>query len=139
MSTLKLEAFLTERRNVILAGVRKDGRPHITANWFHWDGSKLYVSTTRNRTKYNIFRRDPRVQLLIDDDPGHRSASVYGTVEFREDVTDQLEVFRAIGVKYGRDFPDDEALAATLVADNRVLLVITPAGPLDSWTTIDLD
>jgi hypothetical protein len=29
-----LEAFLAEPRNVIVAGIRKDGRPHLSPNWF---------------------------------------------------------------------------------------------------------
>jgi hypothetical protein len=28
----KVEAFLAERRNVIVAGVRRDGRPQLTPN-----------------------------------------------------------------------------------------------------------
>ena len=69
-SSAALEAFLAEPRNVIVAGIRKDGRPHLSPNWFFWDGEHFYVSTTRKRAKYTIFRRDPRAQLLIDD-PGH--------------------------------------------------------------------
>ena len=34
----KVEAFLAEPRNVMVAGARKDGRPHVTPNWFYWDG-----------------------------------------------------------------------------------------------------
>jgi hypothetical protein len=33
-----LAEFLAERRNLILAGTRADGRPHVNPNWFHWDG-----------------------------------------------------------------------------------------------------
>lgn len=139
MSTTKLEAFLTERRDLVVAGIRRDGRPHLTPNWFWWDGSRFYVSTTRLRVKYRIFRNDPRVQLLIDDDPGHRGVSLYGTVEVREDVASELHLFRAIGEKYGRDLPADEEFAAALVAQERVLLAITPDGPLDTWNTTDLD
>ena len=29
-----VEAFLAEPRNVIVAGLRKDGRPHVSPNWF---------------------------------------------------------------------------------------------------------
>ena len=56
----KITAFLAEPRNVIVAGIRKDGRPHLSPNWFFWDGENFYVSTTRKRAKYHIFRRDPR-------------------------------------------------------------------------------
>ena len=60
----KLEEFLAEPRNVIVAGIRKDGRPHVTPNWFLWDGKRFYVSTTRTRAKFKIFSRDPRVELV---------------------------------------------------------------------------
>ena len=59
----QINAFLAEPRNVMVAGIRKDGRPHLSPNWFHFDGERFYVSTTRSRVKYAIFRRDPRVEL----------------------------------------------------------------------------
>src|ERR1700737_1292523 len=97
----KLAAFLAEPRNVIVAGIRKDGRPHLTPNWFHWDGELFYVSTTRTRAKYAIFRRDPRASLAIDDPVGFRCMLVPGQVEIRENVADELGHFRAIREKHG--------------------------------------
>src|ERR1700730_1591701 len=64
-STGKIKAFLAEPRNVVVAGIRRDGRPHLSPNWFYWDGQRFYVSTTRGRGKYAIFGRDPRARLLI--------------------------------------------------------------------------
>ena len=72
----KIEAFLAERRNVVVAGIGRDGRPHLSPNWFFWDGQRFYVSTTRGRAKYAIFRRDPRAQLLVDDPTGFRAVQV---------------------------------------------------------------
>ena len=95
-STEKIGAFLAERRDVIVAGIRRDGRPHLSPNWFYWDGERFYVSTTRGRVKYAIFRRDPRAQLLIDDSTGFRAVLVPATVEIREDIAAELLRFRAI-------------------------------------------
>ena len=95
-STEKIGAFLAERRNVIVAGIRRDGRPHLSPNWFCWDGDRFYVSTTRGRVKYAIFRRDPRAQLLVDDSTGFRAVLVPATVEIREDIAAELPRFRAI-------------------------------------------
>jgi PPOX class probable F420-dependent enzyme len=130
----QLGAFLAEPRNVIVGGIRKNGRPHLTPNWFFWDGNKFYVSTTRNRAKYTIFRRDPRVELVIDDPTGHRYVQLSGTVEIREDVPAELPRFRAIREKHGRPMPPDDELAAELIGEDRVLLAITPSGPPTSWT-----
>ena len=114
------------------------GAPHLSPNWFYWDGERFYVSTTRSRVKYAIFRRDPRVQLLIDDSTGHRALFVGGTVEIRDDLRAELPRFRAIRDKHGLVTPPDEEFLADLAAEGRVLLAITPDRPATSCTSIDL-
>jgi len=138
-SSSPLDAFLAEPRNAIVAGIRKDGRPHVTPNWFCWDGEKFYVSTTRTRVKYHLFRRDPRVEFVVDDSTGHRYVACSGTVEIREQVPAELPRFRAIREKHGRAVPSDDQLATELIADDRVLLAITPSGPPATWTVVGLD
>ena len=138
-STEKIEAFLAEPRNVVVAGIRRDGRPHLSPNWFYWDGERLYVSTTRGRLKYAIFRRDPRAQLLVDDPVGFRAVLVPATVEIREDITAELPRFRAIREKYGLVVPDDDEHLRALTAEGRVLLAMTPDRPPTSWTCGGLD
>lgn len=135
----KVEAFLAERRNVIVAGVRRDGRPQLTPNWFTWDGERFYISTTRNRAKFKIFTRDPRIELLIDDSTGSRCVLVSGTAEIREDLPAELDRFRAIREKHSVPVPDDDELLRSLEKDQRVLLAITPDGPIASWTAWGLD
>jgi PPOX class probable F420-dependent enzyme len=140
MTTLTaVEAFLAEPRNVIVAGIRKDGRPHVSPNWFFWDGERFYVSTTRPRVKYKIFSRDPRVELVVDDATGHRYVALSGTVDILEDVRPNLRFFRAIREKHGRQIPPDDVLAADLIADDRVLLAIAPSAPQSDWTAVGLD
>ena len=55
-STEMIDAFLAEPRNVMVAGIRRDGTPQLSPNWFYWDGERFYVSTTRTRAKYAIFQ-----------------------------------------------------------------------------------
>lgn len=135
----KIAAFLAEPRNVVVAGTRADGRPHATPNWFYWDGELFYVSTTRDRFKYRLFKRDPRTQLLVDDATGFRYVMTYGQVDIREDLTAELPHFRAIREKYGRAVPSDDQLLAGLEAEQRVLLAITPDGPPKSWLARGFD
>jgi PPOX class probable F420-dependent enzyme len=138
-STDKIEAFLAEPRNVIVAGIRRDGRPHLSPNWFHWDGERFYVSTTRSRVKYAIFRRDPRAQLAVDDSTGFRAVLVPATVEIREDLAAELPRFRAIREKHGMAVPDEQEQLRALSAEGRVLLAITPDLPPSGWTCWGLD
>jgi len=138
-STGNIEAFLAEPRNIIVAGIRRDGRPQLSPNWFYWDGERFYVSTTRDRAKYAIFRRDPRAQLLIDDPVDFRAVLVPATVEIREDLAAELPRFRAIRGKYGLAVPDDDEHLRALTAEGRVLLAITPDRPPSDWTNWGLD
>ena len=134
-----LADFLAEPRNVIVAGVKRDGRPHLSPNWFFWDGERFYISTTRTRVKYKIFRRDPRVELVIDDSTGHRYARVSGQVEILEDIEANLPFNRAIREKHGMKVPSDKELAAALAADERVLLAVTPDRPPSSWSLMGVE
>ncbi len=135
----KIEAFLAEPRNVVVAGIRRDGRPHLSPNWFYWDGERFYVSTTRGRVKYAIFGRDPRAQLLVDDPVGFRAVLVPATVEIREDIVAELPRFRGIREKHGMTALDDKEHLRALAAEGRVLLAITPDAPPSSWTCWGLD
>jgi PPOX class probable F420-dependent enzyme len=135
----KLEAFLAQPRNVIVAGIRRDGRPQLTPNWFFFDGASFFVSTTRQRAKFKIFKRDPRVELVVDDPTGSRCVIVSGRVDVREDLKAELGRFRAIREKHGVEVPDDEEHLKSLEHDQRVLLAIMPDGPIESWTAWGLD
>jgi PPOX class probable F420-dependent enzyme len=134
-SSDKIAAFLDEPRNVVVAGIRRDGRPHLSPNWFYWDGRRFYVSTTRDRVKYAIFRRDPRAQLLFDDPTGFRAVLVPATVEIREDLAGELPRFRAIREKHRIPVPDDQEHLRALAAEGRVLLAITPDESPSNWTS----
>ena len=128
-----MDAFLAEARNAIVAGIRPDGRPHLTPNWFLWDGERFFVSTTKDRVKYRMFSSDPRVQLVIDDVHGFRYVIVDGAVQISDDVEAGLAYFRALRHKHGRTDQSDEELRAEMIRDERVLLEITPDRPRSEW------
>lgn len=133
-----LERFLSEPRNAILIGLRKDERPHATPNWFLWTEGRFYVSTTMDRAKYRIFSADPHVQLLVDDSTGFRYVIVDGTVEVLEDINAGLTYFDRLRSKHGRGGASREQLRDEMERDRRVTLVITPTLPPEEWLTLGL-
>lgn len=128
-----MDEFLAERRNAIIAGIRRDGRPHMTPNWYLWREGKFFVSTTKNRAKFRMFSRDPRVQLSVDDAFGFRYVIVDGLVEIGDDVEVGLEYFRDLRHKHGRTESNEDELRAEMIRDQRVLLTITPDKPQTEW------
>jgi PPOX class probable F420-dependent enzyme len=130
----QIEAFLAEPRNAMVAAIRRDGRPQMTPNWFLWDGNRFFLSTTKTRQKYRNLRRDPRVQLAVDDPTGFKCVLIDGTAEIWEDHNRGLPYFRRITIKHRGEAPDDQMILDRLVRKQRVLLVITPEKPIDAWT-----
>ena len=128
-----IDAFLAEPRNAIVAGVRIDGRPSMTPNWFLWQDNRFYISTTKSRVKYRLFARDPRVQLMIDDSMGLRYVVINGTVAIEDDVDDGLVFFKALRAKHSRTEQNDDELRLEMIRDQRVLLVVTPDDEQSDW------
>ena len=135
MTREQLEQFLAEPRNIMVAAIRKDGRPQVTPNWFLWDGERFYVSTTKTRQKYKNFKRDPRAQLVLDEPTGFRTVLVDGTVEIWEDHERGLPYFARIIEKHTGRTPEEAALRERLQRERRVLLVITPDRPPERWAS----
>jgi len=133
-----LERFLAEPRNAILIGLRRDGRPHATPNWFLWQDGRFYVSTTKQRAKYRIFTEDPRVQVVIDDATGFRYVVIDASVEVLEDIDVGLDHFAGLRAKHGRHESTRDELRAEMERDERVTLVITPAAAPAAWLSLGL-
>ena len=128
-----MDRFLAEPRNAAVAGIRADGRLHMTPNWFLWEDGRFFISTTKDRVKYRMFLRNPRTQLLIDDVMDFRYVLVDGSVEVSDDVDSGLHYFRELRHKHGRTEQNDEQLRDEMVRDERVLLIITPDKPQYAW------
>lgn len=66
MTGEELDAFLREQRTCRVATVSPDGRPHVGALWFAWDGTSLWLySITRSR-RWSDLRKDPRISVVVD-------------------------------------------------------------------------
>ncbi|MFI8106372.1 pyridoxamine 5'-phosphate oxidase family protein [Streptomyces sp. NPDC086023] len=85
MTDGELDSFLAGQRTCRVATVSADGRPHVGALWFAWDGTALWLySITRSR-RWADLRKDPRVSVLVDagEEYGElRGAELSGSVEF---------------------------------------------------------
>jgi PPOX class probable F420-dependent enzyme len=78
------DAFLRDERTCRLSTVGTDGRPHVSALWFVWDGEAFWVNSLTRSKRWADIRNDPRVSILVD--AGHnyselRGVELSGTVE----------------------------------------------------------
>jgi hypothetical protein len=61
------ETRLETERNIWVASVRPDGRPHLTPVWFAWHVGKLYVCTEPGSVKARNISQNRRVVLALED------------------------------------------------------------------------
>jgi hypothetical protein len=84
MDQAELDAFLATQRTCRLATSSPQG-PHLSALWFAWDGTALWLYSVVKSQRWTDLTRDGRVAVLMDDGEQYgelRGAELRGTVEF---------------------------------------------------------
>ena len=66
MTPEEREAFLTSQRTCRVATVGADGAPHVSALWFVWDGTALWLNSVVASQRWTNIAREPRVSVLVD-------------------------------------------------------------------------
>jgi PPOX class probable F420-dependent enzyme len=78
--------FLSQRRNAIVATVRSNGVPQLSPVWFLWRADRFVLSAGVATAKAANIRRDPRITVCIDDEPGARYFAASGRVVQLDDA-----------------------------------------------------
>jgi hypothetical protein len=117
MSPEERDEFLRAERTCRLATHNAHG-PHLSALWYVWDGSALWLTSLVKSQRWTDIGRDARVSVLVDT--GHDfgelrgveiagSAETVGEVPRTGEPNDELVVpERLFGEKYsGGDFRHD--------------------------------
>ncbi len=63
----RVEQRLQTERNIWLATVRADGRPHLAPIWFVWHAHKVYICTGGQSVKARNISANPNVTLSLED------------------------------------------------------------------------
>jgi len=98
------ETYLAEPANMILATIRKDGRPQLSPVWFIWKDGEFLISTTPSTAKWKNLLRDQRCTGVVDA-PNGRYISVGGTAEmWTEDAPHEVSTEIVRKYKLGDEF-----------------------------------
>lgn len=58
---------LESEKNIWIATVRPDGRPHLAPVWFAYYEGRIYISTEEKSIKARNIRSNPNVTLCLED------------------------------------------------------------------------
>jgi len=123
--------LLAQSRLGVLATIKSDGRPQLSPVMPYYDqeAGVLYVSITEGRAKTANLRRDPRAALEVTSPDGGEWATAEGTVTLVGPGTDprgaEVEALVDYYRKAAGEHPDWDEYRSVMVADRRVLMVMT--------------
>jgi PPOX class probable F420-dependent enzyme len=75
MNPQEITAYLAASHIAVVATVNRNGHPHLTPNWYRYDGKVLSLITRTDRLKYRNLQRDPRISVCVYDPPSPRIMS----------------------------------------------------------------
>jgi PPOX class probable F420-dependent enzyme len=96
MTPGELDEFLATQRTCRVATVSADGAPHVSALWFAWDGTSLWLYSVVRSRRWTDLRRDPRVAVAVDTGEEYdelRGAELSGRVEFGGEIPRTGELY----------------------------------------------
>ena len=61
--------YLAASHIAVVATINQHGHPHLTPNWYRYDGKVLTLITRKDRLKYLNLQRDHHISVCIYDPP----------------------------------------------------------------------
>ena len=124
MTPQEITAYLAASHIAVMVTLHRNGSPHVTPNWYRYDGTVLTFITRTDRLKYRNLQRDNRISVCIYDPP---VASNYVVIAGTATCTDQdiWDEARRIIARY-RAPEQVDGTVARWQTEPRVLITVTP-------------
>jgi PPOX class probable F420-dependent enzyme len=140
LTAAEIDERLAGRALARLATYRADGMIHLTPIWFDWNGTSFRLTLGAGRVHLKNLTRDPRVSILVDEDPrvekgleaGAWAIMARGTAELSRDEGLIREVTEAVLTR-ALGAADAEKYLEPIMAEGRTIVTITPS----AWLTWD--
>lgn len=116
------EDILRSKTVAHLATSGPEGKPHVSAIWFSWDGNAIHFSMQAVRQKYRNILREPSVAIsIVDPVNPYRAMEIRGQASIREDIN--YRFIHLLSQKYlDRDATPEEIHAEV----KRVVITVKP-------------
>ena len=120
--------FLPGIKMVVMATINNDGSPHLSPNWYYYDGAQLFFVTTKERKKFFNLKRDQRMAVCVYEPP---LASDYVVVQGTATIDDLVPTSELWGtarlvIERYVDADEVDAYVERWKTEPRILVAITP-------------
>ena len=124
MNPQEIATYLDAPHIAVVATIHRNGTPHLTPNWYRYDGKVLTLITRTTRLKYRHLQQENRISVCMYDPPAASNYVVIsGTATWNDqDIWDEA---RRIIARYRA--PDEvNDSVARWKTEPRVLITVTP-------------
>mgnify|MGYP000441541321 FL=1 len=97
MDARDVSDFLTGIKMAVMATINSDGSPHLSPNWYYYDGEKLFFVTTKERKKFYNLKRDQRISVCVYEPPLASDYVVVQGAATIDDLVPTSELWRQPG------------------------------------------
>jgi PPOX class probable F420-dependent enzyme len=120
----EITTYLAASHIAVVATIHRNGQPHLTPNWYRYDGKVLTFITRKDRLKYRNLQGDHHISVCIYDPP---VASNYVVISGTATCNDQdiWDEARRIIERY-RALNEVDDYLARWKTEPRVLVTVTP-------------
>lgn len=129
MTDQEITQYLEASHIAVMATLSRQGTPHLTPNWYRYDGSVLTFVTRSDRLKYINLQRDNRMSVCIYDAPAASNyVAISGTVTIADATNGGTAVWddiRRVVERYVVAAEVDDYIARWKT-EPRVLVTLTP-------------
>ena len=128
MDARDVNDFLAGIKMAVMATINYDGSPHLSPNWYYYNGERLFFVTTKERKKFFNLKRDQRMSVCVYEPP---LASDYVVVQGAATIDDLVPTSELWGtarlvIERYVDAAEVDAYVERWKTEPRILVAITP-------------
>ena len=128
MDALDVNEFLAGIKMAVMATINYDGSPHLSPNWYYYNGERLFFVTTKERKKFFNLKRDQRMSVCVYEPP---LASDYVVVQGTATIDDLVPTSELWGtarlvIERYVNAAEVDAYVERWKTEPRILVTITP-------------
>ena len=128
MDDRNVNEFLAGIKMAVMATINYDGSPHLSPNWYYYNGEQLFFVTTKERKKFFNLKRDQRMSVCVYEPPLASDFVVVQGTSTIDDLVPTSELWGTARLVIERyvDADDVDAYVERWKTEPRILVTITP-------------
>ena len=135
MTPGEVDAFLRERRSMVVCTMNGDSTIHAVAMWYGFLDDSIVFETKRKAQKVRNLERNPTITCLVEDGTSYaelRGVQLVGAAEIIDDPVQVWSTCASVFDRYVASYDDSQKQSVDAMANNRVAVKVH-VGRIVTW------